>query len=210
MTRLKELEEILFPVDEFPVFVSMPASSGTKSIRAPGKKAIVNLKDDRVLGIVGQDYRVVSNTEALQMARKCCLSVFPETSWREWIVSGVDAPRTGGHCFIDLAHRTAKLDFSVVAPEGRPEVFGPFIRVTNSYNKARALGFDIGFQRKVCRNGLIRPKSVVHFRFNHSKRDFIDDIIFDFQMDELAERGIAVIDTANGPIWKRVVEAEEE
>ena len=32
----------------------------------------------------------------------------------------------------------------------------------------------------------------------------------DSARNELAERGIAVIDTANGPIWKRVVETEEE
>jgi cysteinyl-tRNA synthetase len=32
----------------------------------------------------------------------------------------------------------------------------------------------------------------------------------DSARNELAERGIAVIDTANGPIWKRVVETEQE
>jgi len=32
----------------------------------------------------------------------------------------------------------------------------------------------------------------------------------DSARDELAERGIAVIDTANGPIWKRVAETEDE
>jgi cysteinyl-tRNA synthetase len=32
----------------------------------------------------------------------------------------------------------------------------------------------------------------------------------DTARNELAERGIAVIDTANGPIWKRVVETEDE
>ena len=32
----------------------------------------------------------------------------------------------------------------------------------------------------------------------------------DSARNELAERGIAVIDTANGPIWKRVVETEED
>ncbi len=32
----------------------------------------------------------------------------------------------------------------------------------------------------------------------------------DAARNELAERGIAVIDTANGPVWKRVVETEQE
>jgi hypothetical protein len=52
---------------------------------------------------------------------------------------------TAGHCFIDLVHNSAALDFTGVPVQGRPEAFGPFIRVTNSYNGLRALAFNIGF-----------------------------------------------------------------
>jgi len=72
-----------------------------------------------------------------------------------------------GYCHIDLIHNSAALDFTFVPPHQRPEAFGPFIRVTNSYNSLRALAFDIGFYRKVCKNGLIIPDTIIRFKFNN-------------------------------------------
>jgi hypothetical protein len=69
------------------------------------------------------------------------------TSSSEWEAKAVDAPSTGGHCCIDLVHNSTILDFSLVSPAGRPDVFGPFIRVTNSYNGLRALAFDIRWKK---------------------------------------------------------------
>jgi hypothetical protein len=64
-------------------------------------------------------------------------------------------------------------------------VFGPFIRVTNSYNGLRALAFDIGFFRKVCKNGLILPETVIRFRFSHLPRDIGDTFRFKIAHDRL-------------------------
>src|SRR5262249_36059695 len=110
---------------------------------------------------------------------------FPETKGAEWDVGTTDAPSTAGHCRIALVHRTAALDFGDVRPGKRPEVFGPFIRVTNSYNGLRALSFDIGFYRKVCRNGLIAPETIVQFRFAHGRRDLGAGIRFDVARERL-------------------------
>ena len=82
---------------------------------------------------------------------KCCRTVFPETQPSEWQVKDTDAPGMGGHCFIDLVHNSTALDFRFVPANDRPDAFGPFIRVANSYKGLRALAFDIGFYRKVCR-----------------------------------------------------------
>ena len=84
-------------------------------------------------------------------------------------------------------HRTAGLDFGDVRPGKRPEAFGPFIRVTNSYNGVRALAFDIGFYRKVCRNGLIAPDTIVQFKFAHQQRNLGMGIQFDVARDRLAK-----------------------
>jgi hypothetical protein len=69
----------------------------------------------------------------------------------------------------------------------RPDAFGPFIRVTNSYNGLRALGFDIGYYRKVCKNGLILPESVIRFKFTHMQRDIGETIRFEIAHDKLAK-----------------------
>jgi len=187
MPRLSDLTDVLFPVEEHPVFVSIPGPAGERRIAVPGKKAIVHGQDQRVLGIVSRGYRLVTNREALGWAYECCRKVFPETKPGEWKVTAADAPGTGGHCFIDLTHNSTVLDFKCVPAENRPEVYGPFIRVTNSYNGARALGFDIGFFRKVCSNGLILPESIIRFKFPHLPRDIGETIEFDIAQDTLAE-----------------------
>jgi len=74
-----------------------------------------------------------------------------------------------------------------VAPGNRPDVFGPFIRVTNSYNGLRALAFDIGFYRTVCKNGMILPESVIRFRSTHLRRDIGQTIDFEIARERLGK-----------------------
>jgi hypothetical protein len=66
-------------------------------------------------------------------------------------------------------------------------VFGPFIRVTNSYNGLRALAFDIGFYRKVCKNGMIVPDTIIRFAFNHQRRDIGETIQFEVEHERLTK-----------------------
>lgn len=111
MPRLTQINDILFPVDEYPVFTQIQAGSKNKKISVPGKKAIVNKNTNRVLGVVSKGYKLVSNKDALDLAYECCQATFPDTKHSEWEVTAVDAPGTGGHCFIDLVHNSANLDF---------------------------------------------------------------------------------------------------
>jgi hypothetical protein len=187
MPRLTQLDDVLFPVEARPVFAGANGDTGGKLLSVPDKKAIVDTQRRRVLGIVSRDYRLVSNREALDWAYQCCRKVFPETKDTEWEVRAADAPGTAGHCFIDLVHNSTALDFSVVPAHGRPEVFGPFIRVTNSYNGLRALAFDIGFLRKVCKNGLILPDTIIRFKFSHMRRDIKETMSFDISHERLAK-----------------------
>lgn len=187
MPRLTKLDDVLFPVEEHPVFVSVRTESEERRLSVPDKKAIVNTKNNRVLGVVSRGYRLVTNHQALKWAYQCCQTVFPETKPGEWEVKASDAPGTGGHCFIDIVHNSTALDFEFVAAENRPDAFGPFIRVTNSYNGLRALAFDIGFFRKVCKNGMILPKSIIRFKFNHSQKDIGKTISFEVSQERLGK-----------------------
>ena len=187
MARLSQLEDVLFPVGEHPIFASVKSPSGEKRISVPDKKTIVHGMTSRVLGIVSRGYRLVSNRQALEWTFQCCRTVFPETNSSEWTVKAIDAPSTAGHCCIDLVHNSTALDFSLVSPQGRPDVFGPFIRVTNSYNGLRALVFDLGFLRKVCSNGLILREAIIQFKFTHMRRDIGEEIQFQIAHDRLAK-----------------------
>lgn len=187
MPRLNDLEQVMFPVDEYPVFTVVETKAGKQQIPVPDKKAIVNCTNNRVLGVVSRGYRLVSNREALSMAYDCCRVVFPETKPGEWGVSVTDAPATGGHCCIDLVHNSTALDFSFVKADDKPDAFGPFIRVVNSYNGLRALSFNIGYHRKVCKNGLILPGTVIRFKFSHLQREIGEIIQFEIDHEEIAK-----------------------
>ncbi|MDR1608230.1 MAG: DUF945 domain-containing protein [Deltaproteobacteria bacterium] len=119
------------------------------------------------LGVVSDKYRLITNEEALDMAHKCCETFFPETNKAEWRPTKIDGPSTGRHCCVDLCHNSEALDFSFVPPNQRPDAFGPFVRVINSYNGLYLLSFFIGFYRKVCANGMIARTSEIEFKFIH-------------------------------------------
>jgi Domain of unknown function (DUF932) len=185
VARLNKIEDVDFPVKEHPVYVIMGNGDLEKRLLVRDKKALVNDINQRVLGIVSQSYRVVSNAEAIDMAYQCCRTVFPETKDVEWVINHVDAPSTAGYCHIDLVHKFSTLEFRDVPPDSKPDVFGPFIRVTNSFNGLRALGFDIGFYRKVCKNGLILPETVIRFKFSHSRQEIGKTLQFHVERSRL-------------------------
>lgn len=187
MARLSKMEEIDFPVKEQPVYVITSNGSSEQRIFVRDKKALVNDNTQRVLGIVSKSYRLVSNAEAMDMAYQCCQAVFPETSSIEWEINHVDAPSTAGYCHIDLVHKTSALEFCDVPADQKPDIFGPFIRVTNSFNGLRALGFDIGFYRKVCKNGLILPQTIIRFKFSHSRQEIGQTLQFLVEKDRLSQ-----------------------
>ncbi len=54
MPRLTQLDDVLFPVEEHSVFVGVRTKSGEQRLSVPDKKAIVNTKTNRVLGVVSR------------------------------------------------------------------------------------------------------------------------------------------------------------
>lgn len=169
MSRLATLDDVLFRVDVVPATAFIETTSGTRLVRAPTTRLIVDVDHERVVGTVGDGYRLVTNEQALDWARRCGQAVFPKTTAEDWTVISVDGPSTGSYCRIDVGHRKTVLDFSLKSPGLLQEAFGPFIRVTNSFNGQRALRFDIGLLRRMCTNGMLITDILVSFRFVHSK-----------------------------------------
>lgn len=169
MSRMTTLNAAMFRVNVVPAAAVIETASGTRLIRARTVRAVVDADEDRVLGVVGDGYRLVTNEQALDWARRCGQAVFPQTSPSDWSVFSVDGPSSGSYCRIDVAHRQTVLNFAGQTPGVPRDAFGPFIRVTNSYNGQRALRFDIGLLRWICTNGMIFADHVVTFRFTHSK-----------------------------------------
>jgi hypothetical protein len=162
------VRDLLFDVDQVPIEAVVGSNGNTRRISIPGKKALVNKLIGLVLGVVSRDYRVVTNQEAVNLARDVCEKAFPGLSSVEWEAKRAAAPRTLSYAFIDLMHKTHVLNYwdSEIKND---DPFTPFLRVTNSFNGARALRFDIGFMRKHCSNGVIFEEEVATIKASHSK-----------------------------------------
>lgn len=181
MPRITIPEELFFPVDTQPIYTRQGDIESGREIAIPGRLAVVNINTLEVLGVVGKEYRLVTNHEACAYARKCARAVFQDTTEDEWEIFSADAPQSGTYCHIDLRHKTGKLDFGYVLVGERedvPDAYGPYIRVTNSYNARRALRFTIGCYRKVCENGLTAPGDLVSFSFAHTRDNIQSEIEF--------------------------------
>ena len=167
-TRLSKLNQVLFPVGMAPVYIELPNGDFQ---RVPGKRAVVNTATGQAVSVVGDQYQLVTNSQALHYGRLCCESAFPQTQAHEWSVNTVDGPSTGGHCRIDLLHNTVTFNPFGTDRTMKREVYSPFVRVTNSYNRTRALSLYFGFLRERCSNGLIVAQDAIEIRFDHNSHD---------------------------------------
>ncbi|MYA59588.1 MAG: DUF945 domain-containing protein [Chloroflexi bacterium] len=181
MPRITDHEELYFPVATQPIYTRSGDVGSGREIPISGRLAVVNVSTREVLGVVGRDYLLVTNFEACAYARKCAQAVFQDTTEDEWEVFSADAPQSGTYCHIDLRYKTGKLDFGYVMVGKReevPDAYGPYIRVTNSYNARRALRFTTGCYRKVCENGLTAPGDLISFSFAHTRDKIQSEIAF--------------------------------
>jgi len=175
----------MFPVQETRVLAEAGAGQGK---RASAYKALVNGDTGEVVSIVGRRYQVLHNSDALELALKGCTTVFPNTARRSWEVIGVHAPRSGGHCAIDLSHRRpgelGDFDWEI-GPF--TESFQPFLRVRNGYNGRTPFSLHFGFIRLACMNGWLGGRSMKIAKVSHDTKD----------IEEAVEGAIEKADFAN-------------
>ncbi|MCX6840652.1 MAG: hypothetical protein NTX35_22970 [Verrucomicrobia bacterium] len=84
MSRETSVHALLFAVDQVPMEAVIGSNGSTRRISIPGKKAMVNKLTGLVPGVVSRDYRVVTNQEAVNLARDVCEKAFPGLSSVEW------------------------------------------------------------------------------------------------------------------------------
>ena len=111
MKHQTSVQDLLFDVDQVPIEAVVGSNGSTRRISIPGKKALVNKGTGLVLGVVSRDYRVVTNREAVNLARDVCEKAFPGLSSVEWEAKCAAAPRTLSYAFIDLMHKTHVLNY---------------------------------------------------------------------------------------------------
>lgn len=176
--RETDLAKACFPVVLQPIF---QREGNRRYEEIPQYKAVVNLEDNTVLSVVSRNYRLVTNQEAFELGQRCFQQLFGTVNLDDMEIFNISMPRTKSFCMIDVIHRQ-----HVVNIWGQ-EVWVPFLRITNSYNRMRALGFDLGFCRKLCNNGMIFEKKTIEYRYYHTTNEIAPEGEFDIDFRKLKD-----------------------
>ena len=183
MTRVTTIDDLMFPVELRPVYTKLEIDGKITSIKMPKSRVVVNKKSTTPLGVVGSNYKLITNSEAVDLGIKCCAELFGSSEADNIEIFQVDAPSTASYCHIDLVHKNYIMN--LWDEDNQSEVYIPYIRVTNSYNRSRALRFDIGFCRKICFNGIIFESETIKFTFSHVKYELNNDISFALESEKV-------------------------
>lgn len=176
MVRITNIDDLMFPVELRPIYTDIEIDGKKTQLKVPNNKIVINSKSGNPLGVVSNSYKLISNSEAIELGRKCCREVFGKDEAESIEIFNVDAPSTASYCHVDLVHKNYIMN--LWDEEQKSDVYIPYIRITNSYNTLRALKFDIGFCRKICFNGIIFESETIKFTFSHVKYKLKDDISF--------------------------------
>jgi len=176
MTRITEIDDLMFPVELRAVYTDIEVNGNTKIIKVPNSRTIVDKHSGRPLGIVSNNYKLITNEEAIKLGKQCCSELIGTREAANIEIFQVDAPSTASFCHIDLIHKSYVMNLWDGTTQA--ETFVPYVRLTNSYNRSRALKFDIGLCRELCLNGIIFESETIEFKFNHVNNKTTDDISF--------------------------------
>jgi hypothetical protein len=94
MKTVVSLEDLLLGVTSVPVETVLGTNGSTRRVLIPGKNALVNQDSGCILGVVSREYRVITNQEAVNLAREVCENAFPGLALVEWDAKRAFAPRT--------------------------------------------------------------------------------------------------------------------
>lgn len=173
----EKLNEVLFPVRKINMLTSEKESlfgnSDLDQIPVTGYKALVNVRNKEVLCVVSNNYRLITNQEALDLGKKAFCQLFENINIEDLIPFKVIAPKRKTFCHIDLIHEDVNFN------AWEQETWLPFLRVTNSYNRKYALSFELGFVRKLCSNGVIFDKKTVRIKYPHNNVDLPPKLVVD-------------------------------
>jgi hypothetical protein len=143
----------------------MPACDGLDKYQQLKRHfAVVDVERQNPFAVVTDDYELVTNKAAYDMAAEVMKKVFHTTQIGDMECLNITMPKTRSFCHIDLIHKTA--DFS----PWEKDKWTAFLRISNSYNRTRLLRFELGFCRWICLNGIIFGSKSIEFSYAHTRR----------------------------------------
>jgi hypothetical protein len=159
----KDPKVAFFPVEMRPLY--MPATGLIDSyVKMDRHFAVVDVEREHPFAVVTNDYELVTNQQAYEMADEVMKKVFHTTKAADMQCLNVTMPKTRSFCHIDLIHKSSEF-----SPWERDK-WTAFLRISNSYNRTRLLRFELGFCRWICMNGMIFGSKSIEFSYAHTRR----------------------------------------
>lgn len=161
MERITDLSKVDFPVKLDQVYLKNAKDNRYKE--AKGFKAVSGMtgNSEKIFSVVSDNYTLIRNIDAVGIGKLIFKEYFENVNTDDLVIFNVTFPETKSFCNIDLINKNYTFNI------WEKEVYIPFMRITNSYNRSRSLKFEIGFSRKMCDNGVIFEKDVIDFNFIH-------------------------------------------
>lgn len=169
MVRNTNIQQVLFPVELKPVFAegSRRPIEGYKAVTGKVDSPFELFETERVFTIVSDNYVLIPNKDALEMAKDIHSCLFPSGTSDSFEIFNIKTPGTLGSCHIDIIDKHYKLNIL------KNEIYVPFVRIQNSYNKTMPLRFLVGFCRSICTNGVIFEENSISINLPHKKTTLI-------------------------------------
>jgi hypothetical protein len=159
----KDPKDAFFPVEMRPLFM-LGAGQIDPYTKLDRHFAVVDVEREFPFSVVTDDYELVTNERAYQMADEVMRKVFQTTEVDDMVCLNITMPKTRSFCHIDLIHKSS--DFS----PWEQDKWTAFLRISNSYNRTRLLRFELGFCRWICMNGMIFGSKSIEFSYAHTRR----------------------------------------
>lgn len=168
--RNTNLEPVLFPVSLQPLFLYNQNKPLSDFLAVVGRFENQN----NVFSVVTRAYHLISNADAIELGKIAFKRLFNQSIDvnSDFKIFSVIYPKTRSTATIDIIHKDYTLNL------WKREVYIPYFRLINSYNKTRALTFDIGFCRRLCDNGVIFESNLVNVKLYHQRSSFNPDKLF--------------------------------
>ena len=137
-----------FPVRKVPLFFR---GKTREMAELPRHLGILDEEREEILSVVTREnYELVTNKEAFDLCLgRIVPAVFPGAKEGDFLCNGVVMPNSRGFCHMDLCCDAYS------PPIPFDDVWMPFIRVTNSYNKTYKLAYKLGFCNRSSNNRVI-------------------------------------------------------
>jgi hypothetical protein len=161
--KAKNPAEAFFPVEMRPLYM-LGGDALNNYQQLQRHFAVVDVERQHPFAVVTDDYELVTNQTAYDMAAKVMEKVFHTTRLGDMECLNITMPKSRSFCHIDLIHKTS--DFS----PWEQDKWVAFLRISNSYNRTRLLRFELGFCRWICLNGIIFGRKSIEFSYAHTRR----------------------------------------